>query len=133
MKFLRNLNIIAVVCLAIAMVSCGGLNSEQEDFDEAMLVGKWVNDRNSQEYYVFEDSYSGYTWDEGDDVSEYEAMCDPNSMFTWLMSGSTLTIIYSTTMTGGISIPKIYSLSKLTSSELVYHDLFSTYSFTRTY
>lgn len=133
MKYLRKLNLFVIACMTVALVSCGGLISGQDEFDKTMLVGKWVNDSNSQEYYVFEDTYTGYTWDEGEDVYEEDACCDLNCMFAWSMLGSELTIIYSTTMTGEGSIPKLYTLSKLTDTELVYYDLFKKVSFTKVY
>lgn len=105
--------------------------SEQEFFDENMLVGKWVNDRDANDYYVFRSNHTGYMWNEGDDVTEDEAMNDNNCAFSWELSNATLIILNSTTMTGENVIPKIYTLRKLTETQLEYYDLFSSMSLTK--
>ena len=131
MKFIKKPWFPLLVCLTVIATSCGWLLSEQEYFDENMLVGKWVNDSNSDDYYVFRSNYTGYMWDEGDDVSESEAMNDDNCAFTWALTGATLTILNSTTMTGDSAIPKVYTLKRLTETKLEYYDLFWSVSMTK--
>jgi hypothetical protein len=93
-----------------------------------MLYGKW------QEGSVFEHYYSsniervlpngdtvqanGTTWDESDDVSEDEAQ-----LFNWTLTGSTLKHEHVGTF---VMIPKVYAVTSLTSSELVYEDDYGT-------
>ena len=58
----------------------------------------------------------GATWDEADDVSEEEAQ-----LFYWTLAGSTLKHEHVGTF---VTVPKIYTVTSLTSSELVYQDDF---------
>ena len=117
------------LCLIIALSfsACGDITTEN-DYDASMLYGKW------QEGTVFEHYYSsniervlangdtvqvnGTTWDEGDDVSEDEAQ-----LFNWTLTGSTLKHEHVGTF---VMVPKIYTVTSLTSSELVYEDDYGT-------
>lgn len=117
------------LCLIIALSfsACGDITTEN-DYDASMLYGKW------QEGTVFEHYYSsniervlangdtvqvnGTTWDEGDDVSEDEAQ-----LFNWTLTGSTLKHEHVGTF---VMVPKIYTVTSLTSSELVYKDDYGT-------
>ncbi len=113
------------LCLAIVLCfgACGEIIPEVND-DASKLYGKW------QEGTVFEHYYSseiervlpngdtvhanGTTWDEADDVSEDEAQ-----LFKWTLTGSTLKHEHVGTF---VTVPKIYTVTSLTSSELVYKD-----------
>lgn len=115
------------LCLAIVLCfgACGEIIPELDN-DTSLLYGKW------QEGTVFEHYYSsniervlangdtvqanGATWDEADDVSEDEAQ-----LFYWTLAGSTLKHEHVGTF---VTVPKIYTVTSLTSSELVYHDDF---------
>ena len=115
------LGLIIVLCLG----ACGEIKPEN-DIDVSKLYGKW------QEGSVFERYYessiervlangdtvraNGTTWDEADDVSEEEAQ-----LFNWTLTGSTLKHEHAGTF---VTIPKIYTVTSLTSSELVYKDDF---------
>ena len=114
-----------ILCLVIVLCfgACGEIIPEIND-DASKLYGKW------QEGTVFEHYYSyniervlangdtiqanGTTWDEADDVSEDEAQ-----LFNWTLTGSTLKHEHVGTF---VTIPKIYTVTSLTSSELVYQD-----------
>ena len=113
------------LCLIVALSfsACGDIPLEN-GYDASMLYGKW------QEGSVFEQYYSsdiervlpngdtvqanGTTWDESDDVSEDEAQ-----LFNWTLTGSTLKHEHVGTF---VMVPKIYTVTSLTSSELVYED-----------
>ena len=117
------------LCLIVALSfsACGDIPLEN-GYDASMLYGKW------QEGSVFEQYYSsniervlangdtvqanGTTWDEGDDVSEDEAQ-----LFNWTLTGSTLKHEHVGTF---VMVPKIYTVTSLTSSELVYKDDYGT-------
>lgn len=95
---------------------------EPEDFtfDETLLIGKW---RSGTLYYNYTASGTGTTWDTSDDVTEEEAQ-----RFTWTLSNSELRHIYILEIGG--TVPKVYTVSKLTSTTLEYHDGFgSSFSF----
>lgn len=115
------------LCFAIVLCfgACGEIIPEIEN-DTSLLYGKW------QEGTVFEHYYNstiervlpngdtvwvnGTTWDESDDVSEDEAQ-----LFNWTLTGSTLKHEHVGTF---VMLPKIYTVTSLTSSELVYNDDF---------
>ena len=117
------------LCLIVALSfsACGDITTEN-DYDASLLYGKW------QEGTVFEHYYSsniervlangdtvqanGTTWDESDDVSEDEAQ-----LFNWTLTGSTLKHEHVGTF---VMVPKVYTVTSLTSSELVYKDDYGT-------
>ena len=117
------------LCLIVALSfsACGDIPLEN-GYDASMLYGKW------QEGSVFEQYYSsniervlangdtvqanGTTWDESDDVSEDEAQ-----LFNWTLTGSTLKHEHVGTF---VMVPKVYTVTSLTSSELVYKDDYGT-------
>lgn len=107
------------VCMAISfmVVSC---ELEEESFDESLLIGKW---QSGTLYYRYFGDGTGYTWDEGDDVYEEEAQD-----FTWTLVKTELTHIHILEIGG--TVPKVYTVTELTSNTLKYHDDFGkNYSF----
>ena len=92
--------------------------------DPTLLYGKW-QETNSLNFKVYKANGTGYTWDEADDVTEAEA--DP---FTWTLEKSILT---NNIITGiGAEIPKVYTITKLTATELSYEDDFrKTHTFSK--
>lgn len=119
----KLLHIFLCLIVVLSFSACGDIPLEN-GYDASMLYGKW------QEGSVFEQYYSsniervlangdtvqvnGTTWDEGDDVSEDEAQ-----FFNWTLTGSTLKHEHVGTF---VMVPKIYTVTSLTSSELVYED-----------
>ena len=113
--------------VALSFSACGDITIDN-GYDVSMLYGKW------QEGSVFEQYYSsniervlangdtvqanGTTWDESDDVSEDEAQ-----LFNWTLTGSTLKHEHVGTF---VMVPKVYTVTSLTSSELVYEDDYGT-------
>ena len=61
---------------------------------------------------------NGITWDESDDVGEDEAQA-----FLWTLTGSTLIHEHLGTFT---NVPKVYTITSLTSSSLCYEDDYGT-------
>ncbi|MGC9342569.1 MAG: hypothetical protein ACP5E3_07720 [Bacteroidales bacterium] len=109
----------AAFLVAIMFQSC---ELEEEQFDEALLTGKWES---GTLYYRYFSDGSGYTWDEGDDVMEEEAQD-----FTWTLVNSELTHIHILEIGG--TVPKVYTLLELTSNRLEYEDDFGKrFSFTK--
>ncbi len=122
-----------VLCVvALSLASC---QKEDDGFDETLLIGKW---QCGTEYYRYDATYSdftryngnvvrvnGCTWDTKDDVSEDEAQ-----PFTWTLEKSTLTQIHIMEMGG--NVPKVYTVTKLTSTTLCYEDNYGkSYTFTK--
>ena len=109
-----------VLFTSIATTSC--IDVSTETFDETLLYGKW---QSGTLYYKYLSDGSGTTWDTADDVTEEEAQS-----FTWTLEASTLTHIYILEIGG--TVPKVYTVTKLTSTTLTYEDDFGTsYTFTK--
>lgn len=108
----------ATSLVALMFVSC----EKFDDFDKLLLIGKWES---GTLFYRYMSNGSGYSWDEGDDVMESEAQG-----FTWTLEQSVLTHIHILEMGG--SVPKVYTVTELTSTRLSYEDDFGkSHSFTK--
>ena len=125
LKHMKNLKlislaIIAVTTIIVSMSSC----SPDSDVDKTLLYGKWQENK-TKNFEVYNSDGTGYTWDEADDVTEAEAQ-----QFTWTLEGDALTHIHIMEM--GADIPKIYTVTKLTATELTYKDDFGkTHTFNK--
>ena len=109
---LISLAIIAVTTIILSMSSCSP--DTDVEFDQTLLIGKW-QETNTLNFEVYGKDGSGYTWDEADDVTEAEAQ-----PFTWGLNGNILTQVH--TMEMGGNVPKVYTVTKLTATELIYED-----------
>ena len=74
-----------------------------------------------QLFYKYSASGTGGTWDTADNVTEAEAQ-----PFTWTLDKDILTQIHILQIGG--SVPKIYTVTELTSTSLKYHDSFGVNS-----
>jgi hypothetical protein len=107
------------VVISILAVSC---EPETTTFDSSLLTGKW---KSGTLYYKYSSDGNGGTWDTADNVTEAEAQ-----KFTWTLVGSELTQIHILEIGG--SVPKVYSVTELTSTSLKYEDDFAVkWSFTK--
>ena len=104
--------IFAFSAIILSFTSCSP-NTDIE-FDETLLYGKW-QENDTQNFEVYKEDGTGYTWDEADDVTEAEAQ-----PFTWTLKGENLTHIHIMEM--GANIPKVYTVTKLSATELAYED-----------
>ena len=114
---MKNLKLIIIAILAISaiIVSMSSCSPDTDvEFDQTLLTGKW-QENNSLVFEVYGKDGSGYTWDEADDVTEAEAQ-----PFTWGLNGNVLTQVH--TMEMGGNVPKVYTVTKLTATELIYED-----------
>jgi len=94
----------------------------EESFDDSLLIGKW---QSGTLFYKYLANGTGGTWDTGDNVTEAEAQA-----FTWTLLKSKLTHLHVLEMGG--TVPKIYTVTELTSTSLKYHDDFGVnFSFTK--
>lgn len=117
-----------VLLLAVGLCSCGGGDDNNTSFDESLLYGKWQEGSVFERYYDSDIDYvlptgdtvrvNGTTWDESDDISEDEAQA-----FNWSLEGSTLTHIHVGVF---VVVPKVYTITTLTSSSLCYEDDYGT-------
>ena len=116
---------VAIFEINIGGISCSlKLNVEKQAFwDEKLLFGKWVS-VNTLFYKYFPD-HNGLVWDTRDDVTESEAQ-----KFTWKLINASLTQIH--IMEIGGNVPKVYTITNLSSTSLEYKDDFGNVTtFTR--
>ena len=107
------------IVVSILAVSC---EPEEVFFDDSLLIGKW---QSGTLFYKYLNDGSGGTWDTADDVTEAEAQA-----FTWTLVSAELTHIHILEIGG--SVPKVYTVTELTSTSLKYHDDFGVnFSFTK--
>ncbi|MEA4936395.1 hypothetical protein SDC9_200139 [bioreactor metagenome] len=115
-KFLNYLP--ALVLIAVLFSSC----LPEENFDEALLIGKW---QSGTLFYRYDTGGTGVSWDTSDDITEAEAQA-----FTWTLVKAELTHIHVIEMIG--NVPKVYTVTKLTETILEYKDDFDNqFSFTK--
>ena len=111
--------LISFICISFLFASC---QKEDESFDEYLLYGKW---RSGTLYYKYLSNGSGTTWDTKDEVTEEEGQA-----FTWTLIKSELKQLHMLEI-GGI-VPKVYTVTELTSTSLKYKDDFGkTFSFVK--
>lgn len=92
-------------------------------FDESLLIGKW---QSGTLHYRYDLNLSGVSWDTSEDINESEGQA-----FTWELKSSNLTHIHIMEK-GGLGVPKIYTVTKLTETTLEYADDFKKkYVFTK--
>ena len=107
------------IAISTLAVSCETLETS---FDDAFLIGKW---QSGTEFYKYLDDGTGGTWDTADAVYEADAQA-----FTWTLVNAELTHIHILEIGG--KIPKVYTVTELTSSSLKYHDDFGVeFSYTK--
>ena len=117
----KRLFCIMMFAVSLLFTSCF---DDNETFDADLLVGKWVS---GTEYYRYDSDGNGATWDTSDDVTEEEAQ-----PFTWEFDTETnkLTLLHKMEM-GGV-VPKYYTVTNLTESNLKYEDQYGrTFSYQR--
>ena len=116
-KIIKYFNRFLLLLLIIFInFSCDNKNT----FDENMLYGKW---RSGTEYYRYDHGYRGVTWDESDDFYEDEAQ-----IFEWSLNGDELTHIHIMEIGGG-RIPRVYTVTELSSTTLKYYGYNKNYVF----
>ncbi|MBO5974924.1 MAG: lipocalin family protein [Paludibacteraceae bacterium] len=127
----RFLQLAVLILMLTGVISCSDITSE---FDESLLIGKWERpspfsdeENFGYEYYRYDIGGIGASWDTTDDVTEAEAQ-----EFKWTLIKSDLTLTHKIETTDQYGIPKVYTVIKLTTTELVYKDDFGiTYEFTK--
>ena len=107
---------LVLCCIALLLAGCD-LFPRKEKFDKTLMSGYWISGT-LHEFYSAEGT--GYTWDTDDDVTEEEAQ-----PFTWTLEKNTLTQIHQMEMGG--NVPKTYTVTKLNTTTLEYHDDYGKY------
>lgn len=117
-----------IALIGFAFSSCENMGKKQKEYFVEDLQGKWCKD-GQQDYRRFateqasrEGYYWGWEWDEGEDVQESDRTSHPygNGWFMYTIQGDQLLEIEKTEY-GWADIPKVYIISELTSTTLVYY------------
>ena len=120
MKNRKYLRYCCVVILCAVLASCG---DKGKNIDKSLLPGKW---QQGLIFEVYKADGNGYTWDESEDVGEDEAQA-----MTWTLEKNELTQYHQMEIGTGV-IPKVYTVTELTSTTFKYKDNYGTSrSFTR--
>lgn len=119
---------IALVAMVGAVVASCSLGTEPT-FQENDLLGLWQEDGKGAFVRFTADKDStgvykyGCEWNEGEGVSESDLTKYGNGWFKWKLVKADLTEIH-LMENGGADIPKVYTVRKLTDTELLYEDDF---------
>lgn len=115
---------------AFGFSSCGGLVPDGDGVDETYLYGKWQEGTVFERYFAQPFNHimpngdtvvvNGFTWDENEEEDIHEDEAQP---FSWTLTGSTLKIEHVGTF---VIVPKLYTITTLSSNELVYNDDYGT-------
>ena len=111
-----------------ALVASCSLGTEPT-FQESDLLGLWQEDGKGAFVRFTADKDStgvykyGCEWNEGEGVSESDLTQYGNGWFKWKLVKADLTEIH-LMENGGADIPKVYTVRKLTDTELLYEDDF---------
>lgn len=115
----------ALALITLAMSSCK--KEADTSFEEVNLLGLW-QENGTQLFVRFtaeKDTTGQYKygceWNEAEDVTESDLIPYGNGWFKYKLQKTDLTEIHLMD-NGGAEIPKVYTVEKLTDSELVYVD-----------
>ena len=119
MKKLLKLSLVIILTgFTLFINSCKKAETEVT-FDENLLIGKWVTGKTI--FYKYTSDHNGLTWDTNDDVTEAEAQ-----KYTWNLNKAVLTQTH--IMEIGGNVPKVYTITSLNATSLVYKDNFGNVS-----
>ena len=126
---------VALVAMVGALVASCSLFTGPTSFQESDLIGLWQEDGTKAfvRFTLEKDSTGVYKygceWNEGEGVYESDLTKYGNGWFKWKLVKADLTEIH-LMENGGAEMPKVYTVSKLTDTELQYKDDFKvTHSF----
>lgn len=110
----NNKIIVLIILISMFINSCKKTETEIS-YDENLLIGKWVTEKTI--FYKYNSDHNGLTWDTSDDVTENEAQ-----KYTWNLNKAILTQTHIKEIGG--NVPKVYTITSLNSTSLVYKDDF---------
>ena len=124
----KSIQILFLAFVAVALASCDMFNKTTPSYSLSDLQGLWQRN-NTQEFVRFTTEQSdetgylyGREWDEAEDITEDDLLPKGNGWFKYqFKSTGDLTEIHLMD-NGGAEIPKIYVVSKLTDTDLVYYE-----------
>ena len=104
--------------------------AEDEEFD-SLLLGHWQGLDRPTWHRIYTDEYSGNgyywgkEWDEAEDVFEKDLIDYGNGWFEWKMDGNDVLELATTDMSES-RVPFIYTIKKLSNTDLIYIEQRST-------
>lgn len=124
----KSIQILFLAFVAVALASCDMFNKTTPSYQLSDLQGLW-QENNTEHYVRFTKEQSdetgylyGREWDEAEDITEDDLLPKGNGWFKYqFKSTGDLTEIHLMD-NGGAEIPKIYVVSKLTDTDLVYYE-----------
>jgi hypothetical protein len=119
---------LALGAVMVAFSACSLFGNKEVSFSESDLIGTWQE--NGTEAFVRfltekadSDYKYGYEWNEAEDVFPEDLVKYGNGWFKWKLVKADLTEIHLMD-NGGAEIPKIYTVTRLTDTDLEYKDDF---------
>ena len=112
---------LAFLLVVAAFHSC----EKEQDFDESLLIGKWIETGTSPYRYKYNANHTGERWKEAENVLEGEG-----EKFTWQLVKAELDRMYIRRI-DGVSQPENFIVTELTATSLKYKDESKSYSFTK--
>lgn len=118
MKDWKKIKRLLLFLTAGCFMLCGCLDDFFLDVNPDDLTGKWVVE-SSQEYWRFRGDGSGVTWDEGEDISEYES----NLKFEWMLDKDELTCVFRGENENQ-AVPKVYRIKEISGESMKWEDIY---------
>ena len=123
----RYFRLVLMALVSIAFIGCEMFDKKTESFSQSDLHGLWLEE-GTQHYVRFLSEKAdtatfewGKEWDVAQKVTEDKLVYHGNGWFKWKLVEAELKELHLMD-NDGAPIPKIYTVTKLTSSELVYKD-----------
>jgi hypothetical protein len=114
---------VAVVLFSsVLFYSC----EKEDDFDEALLIGKWKPVSGTSLYFRYDRNHEGVTWNPSVDQRE-----DEGQKFRWSLVQSELEQRHHIEIIGEDIIIEIYTVTELTETSLRYKNEVRSYTFSK--
>lgn len=119
---------LALGAVMVAFSACSLFGNKEVSFSESDLIGTWQE--NGTEAFVrfltekADSEYKyGYEWNEAEDIFPKDLVKYGNGWFKWKLVKADLTEIHLMDNSGA-EIPKVYTVTRLTDTDLEYKDDF---------
>ena len=119
---------LALGAVMVAFSACSLFGNKEVSFSESDLIGTWQE--NGTEAFVrfltekADSEYKyGYEWNEAEDIFPEDLVKYGNGWFKWKLVKADLTEIHLMDNSGA-EIPKVYTVTRLTDTDLEYKDDF---------
>lgn len=113
-KFILMMTLLSAGCFALG----GCVKDTFLDVNPDDLTGRWVVE-GTQEYWRFKSDGNGVTWDESEDISEWES----NLTFEWSLDRDELTCVFHGANENQ-AVPKVYTIRELAEGRMTWEDVY---------